>query len=139
METKNNEQAKLSKPKLQKLVGEKVCQNLAFVVLNLDFNMEKYKEKLNPNCSIYEQKDLVNFYAKAYPFHVGHEIRQAINLLFSCEELREAHETEDYTHIYEGIYNHLVDSKEPGLSGVHRAICSMLDYKLNGFIEEEKE
>lgn len=139
METRNNEQAKLSKPKLQKMVGERVCQNLSFAILNLDFNMEKYKDKLNPNCPIYEQKDLVNFYAKAYPFHVGHEIRRAINLLFSCDELIDAHETEDYTHIYKGIYNYLAGSSEPGLAGVHRTICLLIDYKLNGFIEEVKE
>ena len=139
METQNNELTKLSKAKLQSSVGERVCQNLAFAILNLDSTMEDNKERLNPDCLIYKQKDLVNFYVRAYPFHVGHETRHAINILFSTEELLDAHETEDYSHIYEGIYNHLVGSKEPGLMGVHRAICLMLDYKLHGFIEEEKE
>ena len=135
----NTEISKYSTEKLRTLVHENISRPLALDILNLDVDIKNNKDRINPNCSIYSMKELVKFYVKAYPFHVGHEIRRSINVCFSREELIHALETQDYTNIYQGILNHLKESSEPGIAGVHRAICYMMDYKLNGYLEEVKE
>ena len=128
-----------TKQQLQEWVSRTICQKLAMDILNIDYDMTQNKDRINKDCLLYEEKDLVDFYVRAYPFDIGAIIGLSVKQLFSKNELADAWQTKDYTHIYEVMRNHFVNQKESIKSGPQRTVALILDYKLNGYIEEVKE
>lgn len=128
-----------SKQELQEWVNKIICQKLAMDILNIDYDMAQNKDRINKECLLYKEKDLVDFYVRAYPFNIGSEIGLAVKQLFSKEELVDACLTKDYTHIYEVMRNYFINQKESSTIGPQRAVALILDYKLNGYLEEVKE
>ena len=128
-----------SKQKLQEWVSKTICQKLSLDILNIDYDMAQNKDRINKECLLYKEKDLVDFYVRAYPFNIGAEIGLAVKQLFSKAELADACQTKDYTHIYEVMRNHFINLKQAREMGPQRAVALILDYKLNGYLEEVKE
>jgi len=128
-----------SKQELQEWVNKTICQKLAMDILNVDYDMAQNKDRINEACLLYKEKDLVDFYVRAYPFNIGAEIGFAVKQLFSKAELADACQTKDYTHIYEVMRNYFINQKQSSTIGPQRAVALILDYKLNGYLEEVKE
>ena len=126
-----------SKQKLQEWVSKTICQKLSLDILNIDYDMAQKKDRINKDCLLYKERNLVDFYVRAYPFNIGAEIGLAVKQLFSKDELAEACQTKDYTHIYEAMRNHFINNKQFGKIGAQRAVALILDYKLNGYVDEE--
>ena len=85
-ETKDIEEMKkelVSKEELQEWVSKTICQKLSLDILNIDYDMAQNKDRINKECLLYKEKDLVDFYVRAYPFNIGAEIGLAVKQLFS--------------------------------------------------------
>lgn len=135
MEDRKIKTHKFSTAKLQNLISEEVCRTLRFDLLNLEHDMEKYKEQINPNCCIFERKEFVQIYVATHAERIGETLRESINSIFSHQELEAAY-SNYYMPIFEKLYEHF-KKKTSGDTMLNNVILMMLEYRVEGYIQEE--